>query len=158
SCPRGNCAPVSSPDPARTDLTGVARDAQTLADVIARLEQAGYRSQFAIPRESPPDAGRISCLVCRTQSHPPDVRVDALLRLEGASEPDEMLAIAALVCPQCGARGSLVVNYGPLGDAQEMDPLGDTRVDDLPTSLLTVEILGTIPDRATLDHALAGWE
>jgi hypothetical protein len=38
-----------------------------------------------------------------------------------------------------------------------MDPVGDTRVGDLPTELLTVEILGVIPDRATLDRVLDGW-
>jgi hypothetical protein len=39
-----------------------------------------------------------------------------------------------------------------------MDPIGDTRVPDLPTELVTVEILAVINDRAQLDQALAGWE
>ena len=39
-----------------------------------------------------------------------------------------------------------------------MDPVGDTRVPDLPTELVTVDILGVIPDRAQLDQLLAGWE
>ncbi len=39
-----------------------------------------------------------------------------------------------------------------------MDPLGDTRVGDLPTELVTVEILGTVADRAVVDQLLAGWE
>ena len=40
----------------------------------------------------------------------------------------------------------------------EMDPFGDTRVDDLPTELLTVEILGVIADEARVNELLAGWE
>jgi hypothetical protein len=36
--------------------------------------------------------------------------------------------------------------------------LGDTRVDDLPTELVTVEILGTVPAREDVDQLLAGWE
>jgi hypothetical protein len=39
-----------------------------------------------------------------------------------------------------------------------MDPIGDTRVPELPTELVTVEVLGTIPDRARVDELLAGWE
>lgn len=39
-----------------------------------------------------------------------------------------------------------------------MDPVGDTRVPELPTALVTVEILGVIPDRASVDQLLAGWE
>jgi hypothetical protein len=43
-------------------------------------------------------------------------------------------------------------------ESVEMDPFGDTRVDDLPTELVTVEILGTIPTREEIDRLLAGWE
>ena len=39
-----------------------------------------------------------------------------------------------------------------------MDPIGDTRVPELPTELVTVEVLGIIPDRARVDELLAGWE
>ena len=53
--------------------------------------------------------------------------------------------------------GELYAMAEPAG-AVEMDPVGDTRVDDLPTELLTVEILATITDRAELDRILTGWE
>ena len=40
-----------------------------------------------------------------------------------------------------------------------MDPVGDTRVDDLAhRSCVTVEVLGVVPDRARLDQLLDGWE
>jgi hypothetical protein len=39
-----------------------------------------------------------------------------------------------------------------------MDPVGDTRVPDLPTELVTVEILGTVATRELVDQLLAGWE
>ena len=38
------------------------------------------------------------------------------------------------------------------------DPLGDTFLQDLPASALTVEVLGEVKTRAALDQALAGWE
>jgi hypothetical protein len=59
-----------------------------------------------------------------------DMPVLELRRLEGASDPDDMLAVVAVECRNCGLRGSLVLNYGPtateedeavllgLGDAQ----------------------------------------
>ena len=43
-------------------------------------------------------------------------------------------------------------------ESVEMDPFGDTRVDDLPTELVTVDVLGVIADRAQLDRVLDGWE
>ena len=43
-------------------------------------------------------------------------------------------------------------------ESVEMDPFGDTRVDDLPTELVTVDVLGVITDRAELDRMLDGWE
>jgi hypothetical protein len=39
-----------------------------------------------------------------------------------------------------------------------MDPVGDTRVGELPTELVTVDILGVFPDRAQVDELLDGWE
>jgi hypothetical protein len=39
--------------------------------------------------------------------------VHELRRLEGASDPADMLAVAAIACPACGTRGTLVLTYGP---------------------------------------------
>jgi hypothetical protein len=55
------------------------------------------------------------------------------------------------------ATGELYAMAEPAGSV-EMDPFGDTRVDDLPTDALTVEILGVVTDRAAVDQLLAGWE
>ncbi len=40
----------------------------------------------------------------------------------------------------------------------QLDPAGDEWVQPMPTSIITVEILGSITDRDALDRALAGWE
>jgi hypothetical protein len=53
--------------------------------------------------------------------------------------------------------GELYAMAEPAGSV-EMDPFGDTRVDDLPTESVTVEILGTIATREEVDQLLAGWE
>ncbi len=43
-------------------------------------------------------------------------------------------------------------------ESVEMDPFGDTRVDNLPTELVTVEILGTVATREEVDLLLDGWQ
>jgi hypothetical protein len=55
------------------------------------------------------------------------------------------------------ATGELYTMAEP-AEAVEMDPFGDTRVDNLPTELVTVEILGVVPTREEIDGVLAGWE
>ena len=39
-----------------------------------------------------------------------------------------------------------------------IDPVGDTWVPDMPVELVTVEILGVVTDRASLDAAFDGWD
>jgi hypothetical protein len=53
--------------------------------------------------------------------------------------------------------GELYAMAEPAGSV-EMDPVGDTRVDDLPTEALQVEVLGVVPDRAQVERLLSGWE
>ena len=55
------------------------------------------------------------------------------------------------------ATGELYAMAEPAGSV-EMDPFGDTRVDDLPTEALIVEVLGTVATREEIDQLLACWE
>jgi hypothetical protein len=107
------------------ELDGVARDAETLLDVLARFTRSGWSSQFAARAD-----GMIECESCHHCTVAADVPVLELRRLEGASNPDDMLAVVAVECPNCGLRGSLVLNYGPTAteeDAAVLLGLGDTR-------------------------------
>ncbi len=100
------------------DLDGVARDASTLIEVISVFEDAGFRGQFVVH-----DGARLECSACRSQFDVADARVHALRRLEGASDPDDMLAVAAVVCPVCAARGTVVLGYGPVASAEDAEAL-----------------------------------
>ena len=100
------------------DLDGVARDAETLLDVLARFTQEGWSSQFAAKV-----GGKVECESCHTVVAAADVPVLELRRLEGASDPDDMLAVVAIECPNCTLRGSLVLNYGPTATEEETDVL-----------------------------------
>jgi hypothetical protein len=55
------------------------------------------------------------------------------------------------------ATGELYAMAEPV-EAVYMDPVGDTRVGELPTELVTVDILGVVADRAAVDQLLDGWE
>ncbi len=97
------------------DLTGVARGSETLLDVLGEFAAEGFTRQFmARGPDAGTGAGRIDCTSCQTTFDAGAPDVFELRRLEGASDPDDMLAVVALTCPNCSARGSLVLNYGPV--------------------------------------------
>jgi hypothetical protein len=60
----------------------------------------------------------------------------SLRRLEGASDPDDMLAVVALECGVCGVSGTMVLGYGPAAsdiDGDVLRALQDRREEgDLP--------------------------
>ena len=94
-----------------------------MLDVLGRFTQLGWSSQFA-----PRAGGTVECESCRARVAAVDVPVLELRRLEGESDPDDMLAVVAIECPNCGLRGSLVLNYGPTAteeDAAVLLGLGD---------------------------------
>jgi hypothetical protein len=107
------------------ELDGVARGAKTLLEVLARYTRAGWSSQFAAR-----PGGVVECESCHHSMAAAEVPVLELQRLEGASDPDDMLAVVAVECPRCGLRGSLVLNYGPTATEEEADVL--LGLDDAP--------------------------
>ncbi len=88
----------------------------TLGEIMATLEADGFRAQMA----ARPD-GRIVCLSCRQESSAADFELQAMRRTEGASDPDDMLAVVGLACPNCGAKGTAVLGYGPDSDPDDAE-------------------------------------
>jgi hypothetical protein len=106
-----------------------ATDETTLTAVLASYESAGFDSQFAAT-----DDGQVHCFSCGVGAPPERVELHSLRRLEGASDPADMLAIAAVLCPSCDAKGVLVLNYGPESapaEAEVLVRLEDRRDDDV---------------------------
>jgi hypothetical protein len=108
-------------DPAvKDDLTGVARGSETLLDVLGRFTVHGFVGSFTPTNaHDASDSGRLRCETCRAEFAADTTVVTELRRLEGASDPDDMLAVVALECPRCGTRGSLVLNYGPTATPED---------------------------------------
>ena len=57
------------------------------------------------------------------------VPMEALHRLEGASDPEDEAVVAALECPACGAWGTIVLSYGPQSSAEDAAVLANL-IDD----------------------------
>jgi len=103
----------------------------TLTDVLEGYAEAGYTSSFAAQ-----DGGAGRCDSCGSELEPSRLHMRSLRRLEGASDPDDMLAVVALECGLCGASGTMVLGYGPASsdsDGDVLRALQDRRDDgDLP--------------------------
>ena len=93
-------------------------DASTLTEVLSSFERDGFTGQFA----AAPD-GRVRCYSCREVRPADELVVEALRRLEGASDPADMLAVAATICPACHAKGTLILNYGPEATPEDSEVL-----------------------------------
>jgi hypothetical protein len=87
---------------------GAPSDYTTVVDVLAELAERGYAATFWVTED-----GQIRCGECRHTAEPASMQLTGLRRLEGASDPDDEVAVLALVCGHCGARGTSVVKYGP---------------------------------------------
>lgn len=95
-----------------------ASDGTTLVEIIRRLEDEGYTAQMAAE-----EGGVIRCFTCHQDSPAEEVHLEVLRRAEGASDPADMVAVAALACPRCGARGTVALKYGPEASAEEAEVL-----------------------------------
>jgi hypothetical protein len=96
-----------------------ASDGTTLVEVIRRFEGEGYTAQMAAV-----EGGAIRCFACRRDSPATAVHLDLMRRTEGASDPADMVAVAALGCPRCGAKGTVALKYGPGATPEEAEVLG----------------------------------
>ena len=95
-----------------------ASDGTTLVEVIRRFEADGYTAQMAAV-----EGGAIRCFTCRRDSPASTVHLDVVRRTEGASDPADMVAVAALRCPNCGALGTVALKYGPGATSEEAEVL-----------------------------------
>ncbi len=94
---------------------GVPSDYDEVSSVVARLGEEGWDVQL-LPG---PDPGTLRCGRCREVRALGDWTVDDERRLEGASDPDDMVLVVAATCPACSAHGTIVLAYGP--EASDVD-------------------------------------
>lgn len=96
----------------------------TITDVLEGYAQGGFSSSFDVT-----GASALECHECGAVSSPNDVSMSSLRRLEGASDPDDMVAVVAITCPACSARGTVILGFGPTATPEESDVLKELRDD-----------------------------
>lgn len=95
-----------------------ATDATPMGEALKRFEAEGFTGQLAAQ-----EGGNVVCYGCHETTHASRIELAALIRTEGASDPDDMTAVAAVTCPHCGAKGTLVVQFGAIAPAEHDDVL-----------------------------------
>jgi hypothetical protein len=104
---------MSTPDDTTTPA-GVPSDNTTLLAVLGAFEAEGFAGDLMVT-----DDGDVRCAACRHEAPPGEFEVGRCRRMEGASDPDDMLAVLGLVCPGCGAKGTVITHYGPTASPAE---------------------------------------
>jgi hypothetical protein len=89
-------------------LPGVPSDNTTMSAILEALAAQGYDGSMLTA-----EGGRLRCTRCRKETAPEALRVDGIHRLEGASDPADECAIVAAQCPNCEAKVTIVLTYGP---------------------------------------------
>jgi hypothetical protein len=95
---------------------GAPADGDSLTDVLERLADHGFADEVRAV------AG--SSLRWRSCGHTVpagQVTVDEECRLEGASDPADMMLVAAARCPVCGVGGAAVLHYGATAGEEDAD-------------------------------------
>jgi hypothetical protein len=100
-------------------VTQAARDPRGLDEILAALSADGFTGSM-----TPLAGGDLRCGECGQESPAGDFEVESLRRTEGASDPGDMSAIAAITCPRCGTRGAAVLRFGPEAGEADEDVLG----------------------------------
>lgn len=111
---------TSTPDSTPNDNT-------TLTEVLDSYAAAGATGRF-----TPVSGALIECGSCGSALEASRFSILSLRRLEGASDPDDMISVVVTRCPVCGAEGTLVLGYGPTASPEDQDvqlSLADRRSD-----------------------------
>lgn len=101
-------------EPEMEPVPGAPSDNTTALAEIEELRAKGYGADFIVR-----EGGTVCCRKCDHCEQPEALDVDVFRRLEGASDPDDMSAILALTCRECGTKGIAMVAYGPHASADE---------------------------------------
>jgi hypothetical protein len=103
------------PEPEPSDRRGsTPRGSDSLLEVLNEAADEGFAAQFV----ALPD-GLVECVECGASSPSSAFELVGYRRLEGVSDPADMLLVAWVRCPRCGAHGTLTLGYGP--NASESD-------------------------------------
>jgi DNA-directed RNA polymerase subunit RPC12/RpoP len=94
-------------------VPGAPSDNTTMTEIIRDYELAGFDAPMSLGADGRGLDGIVRCGTCGAEIPPSEMVLHSLRRVEGASDPADMAAVAAVACPTCGARGVVVARFGP---------------------------------------------
>lgn len=95
-----------------------ATGASTLLDVLARAARDGFSSQLVVT-----EGGRFRCTRCGTTESVEKFDVSGFERLEGASDPADMLIVVWGTCSGCDGGGVATIGFGPNASPADVEAL-----------------------------------
>lgn len=101
-------------------IAGSPSDNTTVVDVLAGLADANYSASFSVVA-----GALLLCDACGREAAAGQYEVHAIRRMEGASDPDDMIGVVACRCPLCGAQGTVVLGYGPMSSGDDLDVMAE---------------------------------
>jgi hypothetical protein len=108
-------------DPIDLTTRGVPSDNDSLTGVLRDLASDGFEASYRPAPESVEGRAAVVCGACGRATPAADLDLVAERRMEGASDPDEMLLAVAATCPACSTGGVIVLGYGPNASVEDSD-------------------------------------
>jgi hypothetical protein len=96
------------------EVAYVPSDNTTLEQVLAAYASEDFGGSMVFVGED-----ELRCTTCRTVSPANTLTFTSMRRMEGASDPADMLAVVAVRCPACSTGATLVLHYGPTASLEE---------------------------------------
>lgn len=113
-----NMSESEPPEFAATDESAV--------PVLQEFADAGWSINHIVRSD-----GDVECGECGESSSADRWTVEAQHRIEGASDPDDLQLVAGMLCPECEAKGSIIIGYGPNASDNDGDVLLGLDLDDV---------------------------
>lgn len=103
-------------------VPSVPSDNTTLTDILDAFDEGGFDHAIEV--------GEDATLICRTCGYtdaPSHFSMHTMRRLEGASDPDDMMAVIGVECPVCQSKAAVILQYGPMAPAEHAVVLHDVH-------------------------------
>lgn len=107
--------PAVDPHAPSAGPTGSVAD-RSQVEVERHLGDEGFTGQFGAR-----DGARVLCFTCHREFPAAELDADLARRVERESDPSDMAIVVPVVCPHCGAPGTLALQFGPMASIEESD-------------------------------------
>jgi hypothetical protein len=97
------------------------QEARTISQVLEKLQRRGYSENFKACRSG------MRVIPMNIFVDPEYLVVDDIFRFEGETDLDEEAIIFALHCPKNNLKGTYLVAFGPMMDAQDIAVVAHLR-------------------------------